>query len=193
MGAPPHWMSYVAVENTEAMTKKATSLGGKVLVGPMTMGPGTMSVIQDPTGAVFALWQSIQPMGTFLRGEPGSLGWNELVTTDVDRGGKFYSGLFGWKLESQNMAGGMVYTILKNAGEMAGGMMAQPKEMAGAPSVWNVYFSVADADATVNKAKSVGAKVMMPPTDIPDVGRFAFLTDPQGAAFAVIKFVPQPK
>jgi predicted enzyme related to lactoylglutathione lyase len=66
MGAPPHWLSYVAVDDAQRATDKAKELGGKVLAGPMSVGPGTMSVIQDPTGAVFALWASQQSMGTIL-------------------------------------------------------------------------------------------------------------------------------
>jgi uncharacterized protein len=191
-GTPAHLLAYVAVDDTDASAKKAESLGGKVLAGPMPMGPGTMAIVADPTGAVFALWHSPKPMGTMLMGEPGSIGWNELTTTDVDRAGKFYTGLFGWKAEPQQVPG-MVYTVFKNGEAMAAGMMQQPKAMAGAPSAWSVYFSVADADGSAEKAKSLGAKVLVPPTDIPDIGRFAFLADPQGAAFAVMKFLPAPK
>jgi predicted enzyme related to lactoylglutathione lyase len=151
-----------------------------------------MVFAQDPTGAVFALWQQLQPMGTSLFGEPGSLGWNELLTTNVDRAGSFYGSLFGWAPKASELPG-MVYTtfMLGDTDTMAGGMMAQPKEMAGAPSMWTVYFSVADADKTVEVAKSLGGMVQVPPTDIPTVGRFAVLTDPQGAAFSVIAFLPR--
>jgi predicted enzyme related to lactoylglutathione lyase len=192
MGAPPNWLSYVAVDDAAASAKKIASLGGKVLMGPMEMGPGKMLVAQDPTGAVFALWQQLQSMGSFQFGDPGSLGWNELSTTNVDRAGVFYGGLFGWTPKASEMPG-MVYTtfMLGNTDAMAGGMMAQPKEMAGAPSTWSVYFSVTDADKTVEAAKSLGGKVLVPPTDIPTIGRFAVLTDPQGAAFSVIKFLPR--
>jgi predicted enzyme related to lactoylglutathione lyase len=192
MGTPPHLLSYVAVDDAAASAKKAAALGGKVLAEPMAMGPGTMAVIADPTGAVFALWQAGQAMGTTLVNEPGALGWNELSTTDTDRAGKFYTGLFGWTADAQEMPG-MVYTVFKSGEAMRGGMMQQMKEMAGAPSAWSVYFSVADADATTAKAKSLGANVMMPPTDIPNIGRFSFLADPQGAVFAVIKFLPPSK
>src|ERR1700733_8426128 len=61
--------------------KQIASLGGKVLVGPLDIGQGHMAVAADPTGAVFAVWQSVQSMGTWLMGEPGSLGWNELLST----------------------------------------------------------------------------------------------------------------
>jgi predicted enzyme related to lactoylglutathione lyase len=190
MGAPPFWLSYVAVDDAAASAQKVAPLGGKVLMGPAVMGPGKMALVQDPTGGVLALWQVQQPMGTFLFGEPNSMGWNELSSTNVDRAGSFYSGLFGWKLEIAKMPG-MDYVTFKNGDELAGGMMAQPKELAGAPSSWGVYFAVADADATAAKAKSLGATVIVPPTDIPTIGRFAVVLDPQGVAFSVIKFLPR--
>ncbi len=192
-GAPPHWLSYVAVDDVAASAQQATKLGGKVLTGPFDMGPGKMAVLQDPTGAVFALWQSpAEPMGSFQFGEDNSLGWNELSTTDTDRAGAFYSGLFGWKLETAQMPD-MVYTTFKRGAERVGGMMAQPKEIDGTPSAWAVYFAVADADKTAAKAKSLGGREIVPPTDIPNIGRFAVLTDPQGVFFSVIKFTPPTK
>jgi len=192
MGAPPHWLSYVAVADCKAHADKATSLGGKVVFGPVTMGPGMMAVVQDPAGGTFALWQTLQSMGTFLYGEDNALCWNELMTTNVDAAGKFYSGLFGWKFEPVQMSPEMTYIIIKNGEQMIGGMMAQPKEMAGAPSMWGLYFAVADCDGTVAKATSMGAQVFVPPTDIPNTGRFATLADPQGAAFSVLKPIPMP-
>jgi predicted enzyme related to lactoylglutathione lyase len=68
-----------------------------------------------------------------------------------------------------------------------GGMYVMMPEMAGIPPHWIPYFAVADCDATVEKAKSLGANVHVPPMDIPNTGRFSMMTDPQGAAFAVIK------
>ena len=65
--------------------------------------------------------------------------------------------------------------------------MRIPKEMGPVPPYWLVYFAVDDSDRTVDKAKGMGAKVGVPPTDIPNIGRFAILNDPQGAGFAVIK------
>ena len=79
------------------------------------------------------------------------------------------------------------YTVLKQGDTSVGGLMAQPREMQGAPSFWASYFAVTDADATFAKAVKLGAKAMMSPTDIPNVGRFAWLQDPQGAVFAIIK------
>lgn len=192
MGAPPMWLSYVAVEDAEASAKKVGALGGKVHLGPMNVGQGTMVICGDPTGGTIALWQQHQTMGTFLYQETGALCWNELMTTNVDLAGKFYANLFGWKPEATPVPG-MQYTLFKNGDKNAAGMMPMPKEAGKMPTSWGVYFEVADADASFAKAQSLGAKPLMPLMDVPNVGRFGALLDPQGAAFSIIKSSMEPK
>jgi predicted enzyme related to lactoylglutathione lyase len=192
-GAPPHWLSYVAVEDAAAATAKALKLGAKVLMLATDVGPGKMAVIADPTGAVFALWQSVESAGTFdVWREPNSMSWLELTTTDPAAATKFYVEMFGWRSEAAPM-GDFVYTLLYNGKEQIAGLMPQPKPMvvAKAPSLWTVYFEVLDCDATASKAKKLGGDIVMPPTDIPNVGRFAILKDLDGAAFAIIKNTPK--
>lgn len=184
---PPHWLSYVAVADADESAKAVTKLGGRILMGPMQMGPGKMAVAQDPTGAVFALWQELQSMGTFQYGEIASLGWSEVLTDDVETDGKFYAGLFGWSLApGQNPS--IPYTVFMQGERMVGGMMGITQEMKDPPPSWWVYFSVADADATLEKVTKLGGKVLRPGTDIPNIGRFGIVADPQGAVFAVITF-----
>jgi predicted enzyme related to lactoylglutathione lyase len=191
MGVPPQWLSYVAVDDINASTVKAEGLGARILFPPTNIGPGSLAVLKDPTDAVFAFWQSHQDMGTFGSGVPGALGWNELATSDVARARKFYSELFGWTTEDHDM-GDFVYTMFKQGETLVAGLMAQPPEHAGVPSAWTVYFQVADADATVARAETIGGQPMTPTQDIPGIGRFAFLADPQGAAFALIQYAPAP-
>jgi predicted enzyme related to lactoylglutathione lyase len=191
-GTPSHWLSYVAVADAAAGAKKIVQAGGKVINGPIEMGPGKMVIAQDPGGATFALWQQLQSMGTFQFGEVGSVGWNELLTDNVDREGKFYSTVFGWKLDP-GMNVTPPYTIFKQGEQMVGGMMGLTKEMVGAQPAWWVYFSVDDCDATLAKAKQLGGKIKRPGTDIPNIGRFGVIEDPQGAHFCVMKFLPMPK
>ena len=121
--------------------------------------------------------------------ECAGLIWNELATTDTTKAGAFYSGLFGWGLDKQTF-GPMEYTIFQNGERGAGGMFELTPEMAGVPPHWLAYFSVDDCDAKVKKATELGAKTIKPADDIPGVGRFAILQDPQGAVFAVIKTEP---
>ena len=185
-GVPPHWLSYVSVENADQSAAKVTELGGTVLKGPFDVSTvGRMAVIQDPTGAVFALWQAGTHHGVGVYNVPGSLCWNELGTTDTGKAREFYTELFGWSANTQQF-GPMEYTIFQNNGRPAGGMYQITPEM-GFPPNWLTYFAVDDCDEAVRRAESLGAKTMKPAEDIPGTGRFAILTDPQGAAFAVIK------
>jgi len=193
MGAPPSWLNYVAVADVALATKKAETLGARVHKAPFDAGPGRMSIIGDPTGAGLALWQSTNPTGTYVWLETNTMCWQELTTTDAASATKFYVEMFGWNAQSVPM-GDLDYTLLYNAGQMVAGLMPQPKAMvdAKAPSFWTVYFEVADCDATAEKARQLGGSIVMPPTDIPNVGRFAVLKDLDGAAFAIIKNKPRP-
>jgi predicted enzyme related to lactoylglutathione lyase len=186
-GVPPNWLSYVSVTNADESTAKAKDLGATILKDAFdVMTVGRMSVIQDPTGAVFALWQAGDNKGSAIYNVPNSLCWNELMTTDVARDKEFYTQLFDWGANTQNF-GDFEYTMFQNGERGAGGMLQITPEMGPIPSNWLVYFAVDDCDAKVQKATELGANVMKPADDIPGVGRFAILTDPQGAAFAFIK------
>ena len=81
----------------------------------------------------------------------------------------------------------MPYTMFMNGERMAAGMLPITEEMGDIPPNWMVYFSVKDCDGTVERAKKMGATVLAPPMDLPEIGRMAALTDPQQAAFSVIK------
>lgn len=186
-GAPPHWNSYVAVESADQSVAMAKELGGTILAEPFdVMDVGRMAIIQDPTGAVFCVWQPMKHTGAGVLGEIGALCWTELMTSDSGKAQAFYTGLFDWKAEAMPM-GPMSYTIYKRGDAQAGGMMQITKEMGPIPSHWLVYFAVTDCDGTVATAGTLGGRTTMPPTDIPNIGRFAILQDPQGAHFAVIK------
>jgi predicted enzyme related to lactoylglutathione lyase len=189
-GMPPMWNSYVSVENADESAEKAAALGGTVMAPPFDVfDSGRMAVIQDPTGAVFSVWQPKSHIGAKLVNIPGTLGWNELVTKDVAQAKSFYSQLFGWESETQDMGNGMEYTTIMNKGRGNGGMIQMTEEWGDAPSHWMVYFSVANCDASIEKAKTLGASVHVPPQDIPEVGRFSMIQDPQGASLTLIQLV----
>jgi predicted enzyme related to lactoylglutathione lyase len=118
----------------------------------------------------------------------GGFSWMELMTTKVEDAKKFYTSLFGWETEEMSMEG-MSYTVLKVAGEAVGGMMAMPPGCEGMPPSWSAYVTVEDVDATASKVESLGGKVLRAPADIPEVGRFCVLQDPQGAAICAITYV----
>jgi predicted enzyme related to lactoylglutathione lyase len=185
-GAPPHWMPYVAVDDVDATVARARELGGTVIAPTMKMDAGAFAVLADPTGGVFAVWRPTRPMGTTVYGETGGVGWDELVSTDVHVARDFYTALFDWTFEVVPMPN-IEYTMLKKGDVGVAGLMAMPAEDPGGRSFWTVYFVVDDADEAFAAATANGAQVMMPLMDVATVGRFGFLTDPQGAMFAVIK------
>ena len=117
----------------------------------------------------------------------GAFSWSELMTTDVESAIKFYSNLFGWKTENMPM-GDMKYTIVKVGEEGLGGIMPIPAQAQGTPPNWGVYVTVDDVDETAKKAEKLGGKILVPPTDIPNVGRFFVLQDPQGAVISAIEY-----
>ncbi len=117
----------------------------------------------------------------------GAFSWNELITTDVGAAKEFYTKLLGWTTEEMDM-GDMKYTVVKVEGEEIGGIMAMPPQTQGAPPHWGTYITVDDADVAAGRAVELGAKIIMEPTDIPDVGRFFMLQDPQGAMISLIAY-----
>jgi len=120
------------------------------------------------------------------RPKHGTFCWNELITTDTDKAGNFYSTLLGW--EKATMPGGMPYTLFKADGKDAGGMMARMPEMGDVPPHWMAYITVDDVDASAKQVEELGGKVLCPPNDIPGVGRFTIIADPIGAAVGLITF-----
>lgn len=191
-GVPPHWMSYISVANADEAAAKAKSLGGTLMKEPFDVFTmGRMAVIQDPTGAMFALWQPGTHSGAGVVNTPNSLCWNELATKDAAKAGEFYSGVFGWEKNVQQM-GPMTYTSFMNGDRPAAGMYEPGPEMGEVPPHWMIYFAVADTDATLARATELGGKSCVPPMDVPGVGRMAIMTDPQGAAFAFIKLLNAP-
>lgn len=188
-GIPPHWNTYIAVTSADEAAKKAAALGGKVLMDAFdVMEHGRMAILQDPQGATFCAWQAKAHAGVRLFGETGTFGWDELWTTDRKKAAEFYKGLFGWGTKDGDVTGtGGVYTEWINAGQSIGGMLEITPDMGPVPPNWLPYFMVDDCNASAAKASSSGGKIFVPPTDIPTVGRFSVVQDPQGATFCIIK------
>lgn len=183
---PTHWASYISVTSADETAAKAKSLGGTIVQEPFdVMEVGRMAVIADPTGAHFCIWQPKMHKGVGVKGETNSLCWNELLTTDTEKAKDFYTKLFGWN--SKTDSGATPYTEWINGEDHIGGMMQIQPHMGPMPPNWGIYIAVDDCDAKVKKATSLGARTYVPPTDIPNVGRFAVLSDPQGAVFNIIK------
>jgi len=122
----------------------------------------------------------------------GSFCWLELGTTDRNAATKFYSNLFGWTAEDMPMGPDMTYTMFRIGGKDVGGSYQLMKEQLAAhvPPHWMLYIKVESADAAAAKAVQLGAQQMVPPSDIPNVGRFAVLQDPTGAQISIFQTGP---
>jgi predicted enzyme related to lactoylglutathione lyase len=156
-GAPPHWNLYVTVANVDETVKRAEGLSANVLASPFdVMDVGRMSVLQDPTGAVFQVWEAKKHIGARILNEPGALCWSELTTRDTNRAESFYTKLFGWTAKHSTPGAGMEYTEFSNHGQPGVGMMPMPAQVpAGVPSYWMPYLRVADCDASAAKARNL--------------------------------------
>jgi len=118
----------------------------------------------------------------------GAISWSELTTSDVDAAKTFYGQLFGWSFEDAPMEE-MTYTMVKANGEEVAGIMTIPSEAGQMPPVWGIYVTVDDVDAAAEKAVALGGKIFVPPQDIPEVGRFCVIGDPQGAFISMITYL----
>lgn len=188
MHVPPNWLVYVAVESADAAIEKTKQLGGTVLAGPIdVMDLGRMAVLSDPTGAVFAVWQTKKYSGIDIIGADGTFSWADLNTSDPKRAGEFYSALFGWHLDKgeNDPEGG--YLHIKCGEHFIGGIPPAQALQPGVPPHWLIYFHASDCDALSNKAKSLGANVRFGPVTMENVGRFAIVADPQGAYFSLFQ------
>jgi predicted enzyme related to lactoylglutathione lyase len=178
---PPHWLSHVAVENLDATIETAKGAGGKLVAGPFDMEDvGRMAILVDPQGAFISAYQSFgegsEAAGVFV--------WDELGTTDADGAQRFYEAVFGWATKDMGEEYGG-YRIFHRGEEQVAGLMKNPDP--SIPAAWTPYVGVADTDSTCAKAKELGAEVLVEPMDVPNVGRFAILKDPQGAVFGIIR------
>ena len=184
---PPHWMCYIAVESADKTAARAAELGGTVLAPPFDVyEAGRMAIIRDPDGAVVALWEARNHPGAGVLGEPGAMCWHELATQNPERAGEFYGALLGWSREDMPMEK-FTYTTFKRADQMAGGMMPILAEWGPMPPHWGVYFAVENVDDSAARVEELGGKICTPAADIPGVGRFAVVQDPQGATFSLFR------
>ncbi len=190
-GAPASWLHYVTVPDLDAALARVPGLGGTVL-SPAHDIPqvGRFAVVADPAGATILPFQEANQSAaeTPTPTPPGRFCWHELLTTDTAACAEFYAGIFGWRVQQDDMPGVGTYTVFHRGEQMEGGMMALPPEAAAQASPhWIPYVAVADVDATAALVGPAGGAVHCPPTDIPGLGRFAVAADPHGAAFAVFQ------
>ncbi|MEX0760884.1 MAG: VOC family protein [Dehalococcoidia bacterium] len=188
MGIPPHWQTYITVDDVDATVEKVKPAGGNVLAEPFDVfDAGRMAIVADPEGAMVSLWQPKNHIGAQIINDPGTMCWHELWVNDVGQATTFYENVLGLTTADSGIDDWDGYKLLNAGSENAAGVMKKEPEMSHIPSSWTTYFAVTDCDAAVKQAVSLGASNPFPPTDVPTVGRFAILIDPQGAAFGVLQ------
>ena len=191
-GVPPSWMVYILVEDVDEASARAASLGGTVIVPSLdVMESGRMSVIMDPAGAIFAIWQAKQHVGVGVRGEPHSVGWADLQVHDQAKAAAFYSALFGWKMvdgRQMNPAKPGQYFHIVNGGtmdKMIGGIPPAEQVDPNAHPAWLIYVEAEDCAAATKKAVSLGGAAYVDSMAIGEEGIISVIADPQGAVFAL--------
>jgi uncharacterized protein len=187
----PAWITQVSVETADGAAALAERAGGRIVAGPLEFDIGRMYVVDDPTGAVFNVWEPRTRHGAQLVNEPGAWSMSQLETADPERAAAFYGELFGWTTESFGS-----FTMFRLPGYV-GGEPTQPvsREVVAvmAPAEegarWFVDFWVDDVDAAVERSEHAGGSTVRPPADGP-VGRSAVIADPAGVAFSISHVVP---
>lgn len=186
MGVPPMWTTYFTVDDVDLKAKEVEQAGGTVHAQPFdVLEAGRMAVVADPAGGYFALWQPKANIGSEVMFEPDTLSWTEMHSTDPEKARRFYLDLFGWTYEEFDTGQGQMYTIFKSGDDQICGLFRQTTP--AMPSYWLIYFDVDDTQEKTEKARSLGATIMVEPTPIPGVGTFSIIGDRQGAAFGIIK------
>ncbi|MCX5161269.1 VOC family protein [Streptomyces sp. NBC_00264] len=180
------WCLYLASPDAEATAAKIRDNGGETLMDPMQVGDfGTMMLARDPGGVVFGVWQAGTHEGFEAQAVPGAFCWAEVFTREPEKSDAFFPAVFPYSMVK--IADEHVDFRMYNLGDktVMGRMKMGDEFPPEVPPYLNVYFTVADCDAAVAKATERGGVLRFGPMTMP-FGRFAALTDPQGAAFSVI-------
>jgi uncharacterized protein len=212
------WNTYIAVDDADDASANVHKAGGTTLAEPFdVLKAGRMAVFADPSGAVFSVWQAKEHKGAQLVNEPGTWNFSDLNTRDVDGAKAFYGAVFGWVVDSFGAAGAE-FEMLRLPGygdflekrdpdlrarqdelgaprgfeDVVAGLVTMTSDRFpdDVPPHWSATFTVDDADASADRAAGLGANVLVPPFDAGPT-RVAVLSDPQGATFAVSKFMPE--
>jgi len=188
-GTPPVIGVMVKVESADAAVAKVNTLGGRAEPAFDVLENGRMAMCTDPNGAVFAVWQTKKQPGMDVDSHThGAPSWFETITSDAGRAAAFYAALFGWTPEEQQPVPGMTYTLLKLDEVPVAGVMPALPHMGEVPPHWGTSFAVENADETARLGVELGAKLLVPVSELAGVGRFAMLASPQGVVFHIVEW-----
>ena len=184
-GDAAYWLAYVSVPDVDQAADQAEDKGGAVIVPPTDIPEvGRFAIVRDPAGAVIAPFKSLHS-SSGPEGPPavGAFCWNELTTSDAGKAKDFYSTLFGWGVMEMDLGEMGPYWMFRQGEQEVGGMSQSGDQ----PPAWLPYVAVADVDASAARAGELGGAVYVPPTDIPNIGRFSIVGDPTGGTIALFK------
>ncbi|MFR9798452.1 VOC family protein [Streptomyces sp. MS06] len=184
--SPAQWCLYLASPDAAATAARIRDNGGEVLMEPMQVGDfGTMCLAREPGGAVFGVWQAGTHEGFEATAVPGAYCWAEFFTRTPERTDAFLTAVFPYTAQQLQDEAVDFRMFDAGSGTVLGRMRMTDDFPPEVPSYVNVYFTADDCDETVARAVKLGAVLRFGPMDSP-FGRFAALSDPQGAAFSVI-------
>lgn len=188
---PAIWNTYITTDDGAAAAAEVEAAGGAVMMPPMqVMTSGEMAVFADPTGAAFSVWKPGDHIGVEVGKVASTMGWNELMTRDVDAALAFYTRMFGWQYMAQDMGPGGTYNVITGGtnDEGLGGIMAMPPHVPEqVPNHWAVYFTVDDIGATVEAVKAGGGAIAQEPFAIPGIDTSAVVHDPHNGVFQLMQ------
>ena len=185
---PSFWLPYAGVEDVDAKTAEAKSLGARVLREPadtpsLASAIARFAILVDPRGALFGLCTSAPPEADRAPRE-GSFCWDTLLTDDADAAAEFYAELLSASVETRDIGAMGTYRLLVRAGRQLAGVMKHPEN---AHPHWTPYIAVRDVDTSTRQAKEIGGTVPLPARDIPGFGRFSGVDDPTGAGVCLFR------
>lgn len=188
-GVKPSWVGFAGVDDVDVYAKRVEEAGGKLHFPPQDIPTvGRFASVEDPQGAVFMLFRGSSDYMPKRPsdGAPGTVGWNELSANDEQSAWTFYSGLFGWNVDSTMDMGPMgTYRIFNNGGAPAGAMMTRDPNKSAAP-FWLFYFNVEDIDAAATRITEKNGQVLMGPHQVPGDMWIILGLDPQSVLFALV-------
>jgi predicted enzyme related to lactoylglutathione lyase len=177
---PAHWLPYISVATLEDARERAEAAGCKALVPAMQVPNGRFAILQDPQGATFCAWQGRGGPRELGPQVPGNFCWDQLNTPDAAASAQVYSRLFGWT--RMPFAGLAELSVFLRADQQAASLMQGPS---GMPANWLAHVQVESLAEARERVWGAGGKVLVERIDVPQMGAFSVLSDPEGASFAV--------
>jgi predicted enzyme related to lactoylglutathione lyase len=188
MEMPPMWTTFFNVDDVDEMVVKIEMAGGSVIQPAFDIPEARIAIVADPLGAMFGLFGGPEIEGTWLSRKSGAVCWVETMNRDTASAEAFYASIFDWKAETE-IGKEMSYTTFHLEEEPIAGMLMMTDEIGPeVPAHWGLYFSVDVCKKAEEKTIELGGSVIRPTTEIPEMGSFAVLADPQGAVFQVMDF-----